>query len=210
MRVLLISLALLTFAVAALGGVSATPAPPLPDLEVLWENPYDYELLYTALASHGYYHTMDLFTLENAGVVKGFECWFFYNYDYPVPFNAAIRHDNNGWPGDGLWTARITDVTNTFTGDEWWGEDDWFEDSGVYHTLLLLEEEDYVLIEAGRPFWLKLQSTDYGAWCCEEGGTAYYNGEIYDLSTFFTILGTPSGGNVESASWGEIKAGFSE
>ena len=101
--------------------------------------------------------------------------------------------------------ADITDVTDIDTGDDLYGVD-------VYHTKLLLNEEDYIFIEAGETYWLELYWTGFidCGWLCENVGNARQNGHEYYLSTFFRILGTPSGEGVEPASWGEIKAGFSE
>jgi len=193
----------ITFAVAALGGVSATPAPTPPDLDVLWSNPYEYEWLTFGFPSNGGHHTQDDFILDNPGVVKGFECWFCYDGNHPQPFTATIRYDSGGNPGGTLWTADITNVGDYYTGDRFW-------DLNVQRTLLLLEEEDYVLVEAGRPFWLELFWTGFyhGYWLCEDIGNLYCNDYRYDFSAFFTILGTSSGEDVEAASWGEIKATF--
>ncbi|MCX7021441.1 MAG: hypothetical protein NTW26_04030 [bacterium] len=193
----------LACAAAALGGVSATPAPPPPDLDVLWENPYDYELLVYGLLSNGSDHTQDDFTLEESGVVKGFECWFCYDGNHPQPFTATMFYDYDGKPSGRKWIADISDVTDTDTGDD-------FGDLDVYHTKLLLDEGDYVFIEAGATFWLELYWTGfyYGVWLCESGGNAHFNGDEYNLSTFFTILGVRSGEYVEAVSWGEIKATF--
>lgn len=190
---------------AAWGGAVFQAAPPPPDLQTLWEFPYEYELLFSGLASNGAFHTQDDFILESSGVVKGFECWFIYDGNHPQPFTASIFYDYDGRPSGRKWMADITDVTDTDTGDD-------LGDFDVYHTQLLLEEEDYVFIEAGTTYWLELYWTGfyYGVWLCALGGNAHQNGDEYYLSTFFRILGTPSGEGVEAASWGEIKAGFSE
>jgi hypothetical protein len=187
---------------AALGGAVGTQTPP-PDLEVLWEFPYEYELVVSALRSNGGYRTQDDFIFENSGVVKGFECWFCYDGNHPKPYEGTIFYDHNGWPGSRYWIADITDVTDTDTGDDWY-------DFDVYRTTLLLDEEDYVFIEAGELLWLELYWDGLlnGYWLCALGGNAHCNHHEYNLSTFFTILGTPSEEGVESASWGEIKASF--
>jgi len=191
---------------AAWGGEVARAAPPPPSLQTLWENPYDYELLVAGLCSNGGDHTQDDFTFEESGVIMGFDCWFCYDGNHPQPFTATIYYDYDGRPSGRKWMADITDVTDTDTGDTW-GEED---DLEVYHTQLLLEDEDYVFIEAGTLFWLELYWTGfyYGVWLCESGGNAHHNGDEYNLSTFFTILGVPSGEDLEPASWGEIKATF--
>ncbi len=184
------------------GEYAVHPAPPLP--YVLWANQYDYELLTQALPSNGGNRTQDDFELENSGWIKGFECWFIYNGNHPQPFELTIRYDHYGRPGGTFWTAYVTDVTDGDTGDDFWEYD-------VWHTQLLLDEEDYVYIEAGTPYWLEIFWTGFisGYWCCGDGGNAHWNGVEYPLSVFFTVLGTPGSG-VEESSWGEIKAGFTE
>jgi hypothetical protein len=188
---------------AAWGGIVVPTAPPPPDLQVLWEFPYEYELLVGGLKSNGGTHTQDDFALENSGVVKGFDCWFTYDGNHPQPFTATMFYDYDGRPGGRRWMAYITDVTDTDTGDD-------FYDDDVYHTRLLLDEEDYVFIEAGETYWLELYWEGFitGCWLCAGGGNAHCDGDEFNLSTFFTILGTPSGEEVQTASWGEIKAGF--
>jgi hypothetical protein len=188
---------------AAWGGDMVRAAPPPPGLDVLWANPYEYDWLTYGFSSSGGHDTQDDFTLENSGVVKGFECWFIYETDHPKPFTATIRYDTGGDPAGTLWTADITDVTDTDTGDDWSG-------FNVYRTELLLEEDDYVFVEAGTTFWLELYWTGVpsGSWLCEDIGNLHFDGDIYDFSAFFIILGTPSGEDVQTASWGEIKATF--
>ncbi len=196
-------LALIVIGAAAWGGGVARTAPPPPDLQVLWENTYDYELIAGSLRSNGGYHTQDDFIFGESGVIMGFDCWFCYDGNHPKPFTAIIFYDYGGNPSGRRWMADITDVTDIDTGDDSYGDD-------VYRTELRLDEEDYVFIEAGTTFWLELYWNGLlnGYWLCEMGGNAHCNGDEYNLSTFFTILGVPSGEGVQSASWGEIKASF--
>ncbi|HDR06614.1 MAG TPA: hypothetical protein ENN88_03180 [Candidatus Coatesbacteria bacterium] len=198
---------LLAMAVLCASGAPVVwAAPLLPGLEVLWEHRYSYELWCGVLLGGWGSTTLDDFILEEPAVIMGFEGWFVAKDDSPEPFYAAIRHDDGGQPGDGLWNTVITDVTPTYTGDDYHGE---FVDYGLYHYLLLLEEGDYIGLEAGRPYWLKLLCTNFpGYWACSEGGNAYAGGYILDLSLFFSVLGTPVEESVTPASWGEIKAGF--
>jgi hypothetical protein len=201
---ILASLMLVAFGAESTRGL-VSPCPEASDLEVLWANPYDFALLSWILESWGDYRTQDDFILTSSGWVKGFECWFLYaDSPHPQPFEVTLRYYDHGHPGDIFWTAHVTDVTDTNTGDDLFGFD-------VWHSLLLLDEEDYVFIEAGPPHWLEIYWTGYGgAWCCEEDGNAYSDGREWDLSVFFTVLGTPSGAAVQPASWGEIKAEFSD
>jgi hypothetical protein len=175
------------------------------DLEVLWENPYEFELVSWILPSSGMYRAQDDFRLENFAWVKGFECWFLYaDSPHPQPFELTMRYDDIGSPGETFWTAYATDVTDTDTGDDLFGFD-------VWHTKIILDEEDYIFIDVRSWIWLEMYWTGYdGAWCCEDGGNAYLNGVKRNLSCFFTVLGTPSGEDVEVASWGEIKAEYAD
>ena len=195
-------LALIVTCAAAWGGAAVGTAVPPPDLDVLWENPYEYDWMTYAFFCSGGHHTQDDFTFEESGVIMGFEGWFGYKTEHPKPFTATIRLDSGGNPGGILWTADITNVGDYYTGDSFWDQD-------VYRTLLTIDEEDYVSIGAGTTYWLDLYWTGLhpGYWLCEDIGNLYSLDEHYDFSAFFTILGSPESG-VEPMSWGEIKATF--
>ncbi|MCK4593317.1 hypothetical protein KAU45_02360 [bacterium] len=203
-KIVLFSTLALAFALGStLAGGISSPFIDRSNLEILWENPYEYWLVSWIIPSSGPSHAQDDFRLETFAWVKGFECWFLYGKNHPLPplpFELTMRYDDLGSPGDTFWTAYVTDVTDTDTGDDLFGFDIW-------HILLLLDEEDYIYIDVRSWLWLEIYWTGYsGAWVCEDGGNAHYNGERLSLSCFFTVLGTPSGAGVEESSWGEIKA----
>jgi hypothetical protein len=196
-------LALILIGAAAWGGAVERAAPPPTDLQTLWEFPYEFDLLEASLLCNGGNHTQDYFTFEESGVIRGFDGWFIYDGNHPQPFEAIIFFDYDGRPGGRKWMADIADVTDIDTGDD-------TGDFDVYRTELRLDEEDYVFIEAGETYWLELFWTGFidCGWLCSLGGNAHSNGDEYNLSTFFRILGVPSGEGVEPMSWGEIKATF--
>jgi len=191
--------------VATWGGLVVPATPPPPGMQTLWEFTYEFDLLEAGLPCNGGCHTQDDFTFEESGVIMGFDGWFIYDGNHPQPFTAIIFYDYDGRPSGRKWMADIADVTDIDTGDD-------AGDFDVYLTELRLDEEDYVFIEAGETYWLELFWTGFIEcwWLCALGGNAHCNGDEYYLSTFFTILGIPSGEGVEPASWGEIKAGFSD
>ncbi|MCX7021440.1 MAG: hypothetical protein NTW26_04025 [bacterium] len=65
-------------------------------------------------------------------------------------------------------------------------------------------------VEAGTPFWLEIYSVaEHFDWGTRSTGNLYYMWDQCDFSAFFRLLGTPLDTGVQTASWGEIKAGFS-
>ncbi|HDR06615.1 MAG TPA: hypothetical protein ENN88_03185, partial [Candidatus Coatesbacteria bacterium] len=171
---------------SAWGGEVTRAAPPPFELQVLWSNPYDYEWMTWGFGCSGSSRVQDDFELEAAGLVKGFEGWFTYHdVTPPKPFIATIFADADSKPGSELWTADISQVVVFDTGDDFW-----FDDSRVWHTIMFLEESDYTFIEAGRRLWLELYFTyNTAELMCEDIGNLYFNGERKDFSAFFSVLG---------------------
>ncbi|MCX7021439.1 MAG: hypothetical protein NTW26_04020 [bacterium] len=79
------------------------------DLQVLWENPYDFSSLAGGFASYGTYNTQDDFTLETDSVLEAVECWAFYYLGdpdpHPQPFYVNLRYDHYGMPGETTTTT---------------------------------------------------------------------------------------------------------
>jgi hypothetical protein len=172
--------------------------------QVLWENPYDFSLMTAGFWSYGPYYTHDDFTLDGNSSLEAVECWGFYSSgsDNPQPFNVALRYDHYGMPGSYYdWTV-VTDVEETYTGDK-------FQGKPVFH--YRLNFPDPMDVEGGMPFWLEIWSyADYFKWGAEDGGLLYYQWNPVERSAFFRLLGTTGEPGVQAASWGEIKAGFSD
>jgi hypothetical protein len=186
---------------------SAVPVSADDDLEVLWEEPYDFSHLTEGFWSYGPYYTQDDFTLGTYSVLQAVECWAFYSPEepdyHPQPFHVNLRYDHYGMPGQIYIASYSYDVEETYTGDDYQGR------YPVYHYRLNLIDD--IGIEAGTPFWLEIYSVaENFKWGARNQGNLYYMWNQYDSSAFFRLLGTPSGEEVQPASWGEIKAGFSD
>jgi hypothetical protein len=183
---------------------SAIPGLADDELEVLWEEPYDFSLLNGGFQSWGPHYTQDDFTLATDAVLQAVECWAFYWEDstHPQAFYVSLRYDHYGMPGGYYIASYSYDLEETYTGDDYQGRP-------VYHYRLNLMDD--IDVEAGTPFWLEIYSeADYFDWGVRNGGNLYYLWNQYDSSAFFRLLGTPEETGVEPASWGEIKAGFSD
>jgi hypothetical protein len=175
------------------------------DLQVLWEDPYDFSLMNGAFASYGTFYTQDDFTLETDSVLQAVECWAIYmgEPDHPQPFYVGLRYDHYGMP-DGYYRASYSyDVEETYTGDDYMGM------FPVYHYRLNLIDD--IGVDAGTPFWLEIYSVaEHFLWGARDIGNLYFMWSEHPFSAFFRLLGTPLDTGVEAASWGEIKAGFSD
>jgi hypothetical protein len=176
------------------------------DLEVLWEEPYDFSHMTGCFWSYGPYYTQDDFTLETYSVLEAVECWALYCLEepdqHPQPFVVSLRYDHYGMPGQVYRADYSNDVDETYTGDDYMGM------YPVYHYRLNLT--DGIGVEGGTPFWLEIYSeAENFMWAARSYGNLYHQWNQYDYSAFFRLLGTPEDTAVEPASWGEIKAGFS-
>jgi hypothetical protein len=177
------------------------------DLQVLWEEPYDFSSLTGGFADYGPYYTQDDFTLATDSLLQAVECWTFYYPDdsdnHPKPFYVRLRYDHYGMPGGYYITSYAYDVEETYTGDVYMGR------YPVYHYLLNLE--DTLGIDGGTPFWLEIYSqTENFQWGARNTGNLYFMWNEQPYSAFFRLLGTPLDTDVQTATWGEIKATYSD
>ena len=98
--------------------------------------------------------------------------------------------------------SQVRDVEETYTGDN-------FQGKPVFHYRLNLSNP--MDVEGGTPFWLEIYSqTENFQWGATNYGNLYFNWNEQPYSAFFRLLGTPEDTGVQPASWGEIKAGFSD
>ena len=178
------------------------------DLEVLWEEPYDLVLMNGAFPGWGPHYTHDDFTLETDAVLEAVECWAIYYFpddDYhPQPFTVTIRYDHYDMPGSIYKAVRVYDVEETDTGDDY-GYGDVYR---VWHYRLNMGG---CHVDGGTPFWLEIRTdAENFKWACRDVGNLYYQWNQWDKAAFFRLLGTPDDTRVEAASWGEIKATYSD
>jgi len=183
---------------------SAVPAPADDDLQVLWEEPYDFSHLSGGFGSWGPHYTQDDFTLATDAVLQAVECWAFYYPDepdhHPQLFHVGLRYDHYGMPGEYYIASYCPHPIETYTGDDYLG-------LPVYHYRLNLVDD--IGVDAGTPFWLEIYSVaENFDWGIRNTGNLYYTWTQYDASAFFRLLGTPLDTDVQPASWGEIKATF--
>ncbi len=179
------------------------------DLEVLWEYPYDPVLMNRAFSSWGRYYTQDDFILEADSRVVFIEFWGIYSPDddyHPQPFWIIFRYDHYGMPGRYFDGARIPlqGIVETDTGEDYHGKT-------VYHYRIDLSGSP-MGIDAGL-WWLDIGAeTENFKWGGrgQTGGILYHQYLQYNASAYFRLLGTRDDTRVEAASWGEIKAGFSD
>jgi hypothetical protein len=176
------------------------------DLEVLWDQCYDYLLMFGGWEIYGEYYTQDDFTLETDAEIEVVECWAYYYPEEPVhprPFDVNIRYDQYGMPGAYYFKDRVgsDDLEEIDTGFEHGGHP-------VYLYRLNIEP---CHIEAGTPFWLEIRSdAENCKWGSKDIGDLYFQWYPVYCSAYFRLLGTPEDTGVQAASWGEIKAGFSD
>ncbi|MCX7022888.1 MAG: hypothetical protein NTW26_11585 [bacterium] len=175
------------------------------DLEVLWEEPYDLVRMNGGFGIYGEFYTQDDFTLETDAVLEAVECWAYYYFpddDYhPQPFNVTIRYDHYGMPGGYYITTRTFDVEETDTGDD-------YHEYRVWHYRLNIDPRH---VDGGTRFWLEIRTDARNCkWACKDVGNLYFQWNQWDKAAFFHLLGTPEDTRVQPASWGEIKAGFSD
>jgi hypothetical protein len=176
------------------------------DLQVLWEEPYDFSYMTGGFSSWGPHYTQDDFTLETDAIISAVECWAYYGVEpdhHPQPFYVGLRYDHYGMPGGYYAASYSPHPEETYTGDVYMGI------YPVYHYLMNLIDD--IGVEAGTPFWLEIYSVaeDF-SWGTRHPGNLYYTWQQYNCSAFFRLLGTPLDTGVDPASWGEIKAGYSD
>jgi len=185
---------------------SAVPAPADDDPQVLWDQCYDYQFIHGGKGIYGEYYTQDDFTLETDAELEAVECWAFYYPEEPAHprlFYVNVRYDQYGMPGAYYFrtTTGGDDLEETYTGFDYHGHP-------LYHYLLNIEP---CHIEAGTPFWLEIRTeAENCTWGSKTTGNLYSQWYQWDEAAYFRLLGTPEESNVEPASWGEIKAGYSD
>ncbi|MCX7022386.1 MAG: hypothetical protein NTW26_08975 [bacterium] len=185
---------------------SVVPVAADDDLEVLWDQCFDYLLMMGGFGIYGEHYTQDDFTLETDAEIEVVEFWAHYYPEEPayhLSFWANVRYDQYGMPG-------------AYYFRDWVGPDDLEEiDTGFDyngHILYLYRLHiEPCHIEAGTPFWLEIRSdAENCMWGIKGGGNLYYQWYQWHQATYFRLLGTPEDTGVQTASWGEIKAGFSD
>ncbi|OGD74483.1 MAG: hypothetical protein A2Y64_01895 [Candidatus Coatesbacteria bacterium RBG_13_66_14] len=185
---------------------TAVPVVADDDLEVLWDQGFDYESMIGGWMIYGEYYTQDDFTLETDAEIEVVEFWAYYYPEEPayhLSFWANVRYDQYGMPG-------------AYYFRDWVGPDDLEEidtgyDHGGHILYLYRLNIEPCHIEAGTPFWLEIRSeAENCKWGFETGGILYFQWDPWSQETFFRLLGTPDETSVQPASWGEIKAGFSD
>ncbi|MCK4595049.1 hypothetical protein KAU45_11140 [bacterium] len=188
--------------------LSAVPGLADDELEVLWEDPYDLPIMNSVWASWGPYYTQDDFTLDTRSLLKVIEYWAIYYYpdddDHPQQFTFSIRYDHYGMPGGWKKVFRppLRNIEETDTGDVYLGYT-------VWHYRVDLGSG--FRLDGGTPWWLEIYSdAENFKWGARSQGNLHHQWNQWDKSAFFRILGTPDDTRVEAASWGEIKAGFSD
>ena len=150
------------------------------------------------------FFTHDDFTLETDSALEAVECWAFFDPSFSEhqPFCVSLRYDHYGMPGGYYRNLYITDVEKTYTGDN-------FQGKPVLH--YRFNWQDPMGVEGGTPFWLEIYSeADYFNWAARDEGNLYWQWNQFDKAAFFRLLGTPEDSRIQPASWGEIKAGFSD
>jgi hypothetical protein len=180
------------------------------DLDTLWEYRFFYDDALEAVGSCEDWHAADDFQTGNA-TIKGFECWCIYEYGPDNNFLLSIYEDNDGHPGNSIWSAFSNDVTFTDTGY------DYFHMPGapIWHCEILLDTQDYMYLSEFDTYWLEIYQEEltYFNWLCDP----YYDGNLHldegdgfediHLNAFFVVKGN-WGTSVEETSWGEIKAAY--
>ncbi|MCX7021457.1 MAG: hypothetical protein NTW26_04120 [bacterium] len=184
---------------------SAVPVAADDELQVLWDQCYDFAFMNGGWGIYGEYYTQDDFTLEMDAEIEAVEFWAFYSPEepaHPRPFDVNVRYDQYGMPGAYYYRTRVggDDLEETDTGFDYNG-----------HTLYLYRLNiEPCHVDGGTQFWLEIRSdAENCKWGSKTTGNLYYQWNQWDVAVYFRLLGTPVAG-VETASWGEIKAGFSD
>jgi hypothetical protein len=184
--------------------------PPRPDLDTLWEYRFFYDDELEAVGSCEDWQATDDFLVSTDATIKGFECWCFYEYGPDENFLLTIYEDNNGHPGNSIWSAFTNNVNFTETGYEFP-----LSHNDILHCDILLEAGDYLIINNNGRYWLEIYQEEltYFTWVCDP----YYDGNLHfdegdgfediHLNAFFVVKGN-WGTSVEETSWGEIKAAY--
>ena len=188
---------------APAAGGSALTINPATNGSVLWENPYDYDLLVDGLYSYDINHATDDFVLDNQSELEAIVFYVAYSGTHPRDLQVAIYQDVSGSPGSEQWRVTVdsSNITDTDTGDDNWGYDLW-------ETRLELDPADVYEDLAPGTYWLEVYDPhdEVFGWFCENTGNfQYYGGTVFDFSAFFVVEGTPNSAVVGS-SWGAIKA----
>ncbi len=174
------------------------------DLQVLWDQYYDFGFMNGGFGIYGEYYTQDDFTLETDAELEAVECWAYYYPEepaHPRPFNVNVRYDQYGMPGAYYFRTRTFDLEETYTGFDYHGYP-------LYHYRLNIEP---VHIDGGTRFWLEIRTeAENCKWANRSVGNMYYQWYQWDKAAYFRLLGTPEDTGVEAVSWGEIKAGYSD
>ena len=196
-KTLLLSLLIVSVALAGLTTWSPTDEP---TEEVLWENPYPFADLDDGKYASGDLHCQDDFLLTEDAIIEGFECWSLFEDGPMGDYQLTLYDDDGGSPGDQLWQAVPSSVSNTDTGDDAFGYD-------VYHTELSLDSDDFYQVTSGATYWIEIYGLGDSIfyWVCADGGNMHRNGTDLGADAFFRVLGTINTA-LETASWGAIKA----
>jgi len=185
---------------------STVPVAADDDLQVLWDQCYDYLFMNGGWGIYGEYYTQDDFILDTDAEVEAVEFWAYYYPEepaHPRPFEANVRYDQYGMPGAYYFRTRVggDDLEETDTGFDYQGHP-------LYHYRLNIEP---CHIEAWTPFWLEIRSdAENCRWGSKTIGDLYFQWNPVQCSAYYRLLGTPEEPGVESASWGEIKATYSD
>ena len=81
---------------------SAVPVAADDELQVLWDQCYDFAFMNGGWGIYGEYYTQDDFTLETDADIEVVEFWAFYSPEepaHPRPFDVNVRYDQYGMPG---------------------------------------------------------------------------------------------------------------
>jgi hypothetical protein len=185
---------------------SAVPVAADDDTQVLWDQGLDYESMNGGWMIYGEYYTQDDFTLETDADIEVVEFWAYYYPEEPayhLSFWANVRYDQYGMPGAYYFRDWVNPVyvEEIDTGYEYCG-------CILYQYRLNIEPQH---IDGGTPFWLEIRSdAENCKWGFENGVILYFQWDRCSQDTFFRLLGTPDESNVEPASWGVIKAVYSD
>ncbi|MCK4593284.1 hypothetical protein KAU45_02190 [bacterium] len=180
------------------------------DLDVLWEYEFFYHEDLDAVGSCEDYHAADDFQVTADATIKGFECWCVFAAGIDYDFTLTIYEDDNGHPGNSIWSAFTNDVTFTDTGYQ-----DPHSSDPILHCDILIDADDYFVISQDINYWLEIYQEEltYFNWLVD----GYYDGNLHHdtgdgfenvfLNAFFVVNGN-WGSSVEETSWGEIKATY--
>jgi hypothetical protein len=179
--------------------------------EVIVSQPFDFENMVNALTCSGLYMLADDMTPSGYTPLGIIEFWPLYTGSPVTTWKFQVRNDSASRPGSAvLWTADVTNITNTATGLYGWGYQVYDcvatpTPGQLYHPVPATKVWFCLQSQGGSTAYVAAANQTWTDPCCQspDNGSSWV---ITWYEVFMIITGTPD--ELESDTWGSIKNTF--